>query len=508
MISGQQTLASIDNAISEQRQKIGQLDQEIAGLSAKLVEQQQAQAQDYRDLAQVRVDLLASKKVVQRLDEVERQVMALLARRSQAVQELSDRIREAEGAIKALEAERAAQASRVDAAAKVVDEAEARTQARLDAQPDYQAQRERAREAERTAMHSDEKASRSEQEKDQKGESYRNDPLFTYLWKRKFGLPAYEASFLVRWLDGLIARFIGFSDARANYDRLNEIPERLREHANGLKAVAEAEFQKLKDLDTAARQADGIPALEERLANEQATLDAIDKRIDEAEAVHQQLLEQQATFTAGEDEHMRQAVEYLATELQRDDLAELRHDALATPFPDDDVIVNRLLKREGELHTLHASLQSLKETLQQQTRRLGEIEALRADFKRQRFDRAGSVFGDGSLVTLMLANFLNGTLDRRAFWQVLREQQRYQPQYSDPRFGSGGFGRGTVWGGGLGDIFDQLGRGGLGGGRGGWTGGFGRGGFGGPFGGGLGGGGLGGGGLGGGGGGFRTGGGF
>ena len=92
----------------------------------------------------------------------------------------------------------------------------------------------------------------------------------------------------------------------------------------------------------------------------------------------------------------------------------------------------------------------------------------------------------------MLGNFLNGMLDRRALWKVLQEQQQYRPQRSDPTFGSGGFGRGTVWGGGVGDLGglgDILG-GGLGRGRG-------RGGWGGGGGGGRGGGG-----------GFRTGGGF
>ena len=44
------------------------------------------------------------------------------------------------------------------------------------------------------------------------------------------------------------------------------------------------------------------------------------------------------------------------------------------------------------------------------------------------------------------------------------EQQRYQPERSDPWFGSGGFGRGTVWGGGLGDILGEMAKGGFGGG--------------------------------------------
>jgi hypothetical protein len=79
-------------------------------------------------------------------------------------------------------------------------------------------------------------------------------------------------------------------------------------------------------------------------------------------------------------------------------------------------------------------------------------------------------------------------LDRQTLWKIFREQQRYRPPRTDPTFGSGGFGRGTVWGDkGLGDMLGGSTR------RGGWGGGggFGTGG-----------------GFGGGGGGFTTGGGF
>lgn len=493
MISGQQALASLDESLNGERRTIGDIEREIAGLQARLEAQQQAQVQDYHQLARVRVDVLTNEALLQHVDEAERQVMALLARRRQAAEALDGRVGAAIAAIRALEQERTGLAAQVDAAVRTVDQAEARTQARLDADPAYRAQRERAREAERTAKHADEKASRSEEEREQKGESYRRDPLFTYLWSRGFGLPGYQAGTLARWLDGRVARLIGYADARANYARLNEIPARLREHADGRKASAEAEFQALEVLDRAARAADGIPALEAQLAGRQTELDDLDRRLDEEEGRHQQLLEEKAAFAAGEDEHMRAAVSYLAGELQREDLARLRQEAMATPYPDDDLILSRMLGRDAETHTLTASLQSLKETLQQRSLRLGEIERLRADFKRSRFDRAGSVFGDGSLFALMLANFVNGMLDRRTLWRILEEQQRYQPQYSDPGFGSGGFGRGTVWGGGLGDILGEIGRGGFGRGPGGFGGGWGGGGGGGSSGGG---------------GGFRTGGGF
>ena len=249
MISGQQTLSSIDEALIAERRTVSQIEQEIAGLNAQRTEQQQAQVQDYRELARVRVDVLASDGLLQHLDDAERQVVALLEQRRDAAEELDRRIAVAAAAIGDREQERAVSAAKVDAAVKAVDGAEARTQARLDADPAYRAQREQAHEAERTARHAAEKASRSEEEKEQKGESYRNDPFFMYLWSRDFGLPGYRAGFLARWLDGRVARLIGFADARANYARLSEIPERLRGHAEGLAAAAEAEFQSLRDLD-------------------------------------------------------------------------------------------------------------------------------------------------------------------------------------------------------------------------------------------------------------------
>jgi hypothetical protein len=465
MISGRQTLASIDQAITEERGKTDAVSQHVEALRAALVELQNANARDYRELAKVRLDHLAGGQLIQHLDQTERQVLALLERRENAAAELAERIKAAEAARAALEAERSNQASDVDRAAEVVDEVEARTQARLDADSAYQDQRQRAQEAERTAMHAEEKAASSEQEKEQKGESYRSDPLFMYLWERNYGLLTYKANSLVRWLDGKVARLIGFADARANYARLNEIPRRLREHADGLAAASEAQFQALREMDTKAREADGIPALEEQLEQQQGKLDAIDQRIEAAETEHQALLAQKATSASGDDEHTRKAVEYLAAELGRDDLMELRREALATPFPDDDMIVSRMLQRDDERRTTEATVQGLKDTQEQHRKRLADLEAVRTQFKRQRYDRAGSSFSDGAAVALMLGNFLNGMLDRQTLWKVLQEQQRYRPQRSDPTFGSGGFGRGTPWGGGvadLGDIFGHLGRGGLG----------------------------------------------
>ena len=182
-----------------------------------------------------------------------------------------------------------------------------------------------------------------------------------YLLGRHYGLPDYKASGLVRWLDGMVAQHIGFADARTNYNRLNEIPQRLREHAQAQEAAAAAELTSLRALETQAQQADGIPKLEEAQAQAQGALDAVDARLAQADADAQALAGRKAGYASGEDDHTRSAVDYLAGELARDDLMQLRREAMLTPFPEDDTVVARMLAREDERRTLEASLQGLRQ---------------------------------------------------------------------------------------------------------------------------------------------------
>jgi len=465
MISGRQALGSIDQTLNQAHKQIAEMENGITEATEQLLALRTAQAEDYRDLARVRVERLADPELVEQIDQAEQQVMVLLAERSEAIDGLQQEIVEVQRLQELHEAERRHQAEQLDVAVGDVDEAEAKTQLRLDADPDYRAQRERAERAERQALHAAEKAGRSEDERQQKGEAYRQDSLFTYLWERRYGLPEYESSGLTRWLDGKVARLIGFADARANFSRLNEIPLRLREHADHLRTLADAEFLKLQQLDEAAREADGVPALEARVVHEQGLLDEIDERIRLDEENDLALLDKKTEYALGDDEYTNRAVEFMANEFRRDNLHELRREAFDTPYPEDDLIVSRMMQREDEQEQLASSISALKASREQQQKRLLELESLRTQFKRNRYDRAGSVFNNDSLIGVLLGQFLAGLLDSRMIWKVLQEQHRYRPRRSNPDFGSGGFGRGTVWKGGmgdLGDIIDGLGRGGFG----------------------------------------------
>ena len=80
------------------------------------------------------------------------------------------------------------------------------------------------------------KAAQAERDLEEKRQPYEADPLFMYLWRRKFGTPEYRSKGLVRSLDRKVARLIEFDGARRNYAVLVELPVRLREHADRLRA--------------------------------------------------------------------------------------------------------------------------------------------------------------------------------------------------------------------------------------------------------------------------------
>ena len=193
MISGRNAFAFIEDSLNNERNSIDTAERRIAEVGSQLLKIQGTRVADYRELARLRVDMMARGNMITSIDVVSRQVAAALEARKTVEARLNTRIDALQSERAALEVERENQRKKLEKAAEALDVAEAATQARLDADPDYLAQEERVREAERIAMHAEEKAAQSEQEMDEKGQSYTDDALFMYLWGRHYGTPQYRA---------------------------------------------------------------------------------------------------------------------------------------------------------------------------------------------------------------------------------------------------------------------------------------------------------------------------
>ena len=138
----------------------------------------------------------------------------------------------------------------------------------------------------------EEKATQAAADREEKRRPYEADPLFMYLWRRRFGTRDYRAGNLVRYLDRKVAHHIGYEAARVNYAMLLELPERLREHVERLKQERAAgggvpDDPRLAAMLAAVERQPEVAALVPQVAADPGAEEGIIRRIAELDrAIH------------------------------------------------------------------------------------------------------------------------------------------------------------------------------------------------------------------------------
>ena len=211
---------------------------------------------------------------------------------------------------------------------------------------------------------------------------------------------------LDRWVAGLI----GYDGARRNYYTLLEIPKRLAEHATAMRARAEAEVDALVALEEAARDKTDIPALLESLKEARGAVEAIDAGIATLRTEARETGEKRASYERGEDAVYRQAVDAVVGVLDDQSIADLRRQARATRLPEDDAIVEKLVAIEDALEEIDHERAELKELSQRNEAKLDELEDLKVEFRRRRYDDYSSEFRDENLFGVLLTELLRGAI--------------------------------------------------------------------------------------------------
>lgn len=446
MWTGRKTLSSIDHAVSELRGELTKLDESILRANEQLIARRRDHGEQIKRLARLRAELLDNDQVISGIDQADRQAQQILDLRRADVEALQAQILDNESETSRHERERAQATERLAALADQIDDLEAKTQQRLADDEDYQSQLKRAHEADEVALEAEAKAQQADNDRKEKGKPYEDDPLFMYLWRRRFGTSEYDANPLVRFLDNKVARVCGYHKARPNYGMLNEIPKRLGEHATAVRATATEMFDKLAALEERALTEDGIDALRSEEHRLEQVIAAADEAIQENEIAFRDLTDRRSHFASGRDPHFQQVITVLTNEFQRDDVRELRRQAELTRPPDDDAVVVQLHAIEQDIDTLSDTLDEHKDIYARNKGRLQELEEIRREFKRNRYDDTHSVFADNSMLGAILGQFLGGLITSDSLWRTIRRNQRFERRRADPGFGSGGFNfPGGVW---------------------------------------------------------------
>ncbi|MCW5721517.1 MAG: hypothetical protein KIS86_10270 [Devosia sp.] len=409
------------------RREEDEISRRLARSSERIAKTKESEAELFRQLAQLRLDPAVQAELDGRISNAEIKARDTLKSHAKGVEK-------AETAIAALEGERSALVeSRNEALARLGDRQNAlkaltsQQAARLASDPEFEARRKAAAELSEIAEQSLRKTELAETDREEKGKPYRDDPLFLYLWDAGYGTSGYRANNLVRYLDGLVAGLIGFHKARPNYAMLNEIPLRLREHAERQEENAQAAEAEVTALETAAVDAAGGKPLRADIAQIQSEIEAVDARIIACEDRRDEAARALQNLAEGRDPAFEAAAADLAAALGREDVQTLLAEARLTRTGQDDTIVAQIDEARARIREEDEETREQRERLKTLAARRRELEDIQWEFKKQRFDDPRSNFREDKLVGDLLNDFLRGGISAATYWDHWRRSQNWAP---------------------------------------------------------------------------------
>jgi chromosome segregation ATPase len=431
MMTGRETLGSIERAIREVSDRVDRLNAEVEAINRQKAELLRERLAAFEALARHRTETALADEIIDSTDQLSAHVRTILEARQKTLKALKNRSARAQKARAALLEAQTALDDRIETLEQRLDTIGEQARQALGSEPDYEARAERHEELRGMVAKAAEKARRSRAEENEKGAPYRDDPLFMYLWRRGYGTADYDKSRLIRMLDDWVARLIRYDDARRNFSVLTQIPDRLEQHVARLRELLDAERAALD-----AMEADKIEALAgaDLLEDLRAAHSRRDEQTAELQRINGELSEtgeQIKTYAEGRDPSFREAIETSTEFLQRQNLPTLLREARATPDAGDDELVGAIRHLEDNLGELEDRAKDKREELDAAFSRKQELLRLAAEFRRARYDAPGSVFEPSAGGEKLAEMLLQGAITAAEYWARAQRNHRWRGRPAD-----------------------------------------------------------------------------
>ncbi|MGV8951962.1 MAG: hypothetical protein ACOH2M_12725 [Cypionkella sp.] len=436
-IRGPEALASLDEAMRDIRREEDEISKRLARSAERISKIRETEAELFRQLAQLRLDPAVQAELDGRISQAEIKAREMMKAHGKNLSQAEKDLAAIDAALAQSTNARAAALRELDERQGELKALATRIGASIAKDPTFAAKRKEATELADIAAQSMRKTEQAEGDREQKGRPYRDDGLFMYLWERGYGTSGYRANNLIRYLDARVAELVKFDKARPNFAMLNEIPLRLREHAerqiaNAKTAEAEVDAIETQAIDAAGGKPirDALEAIQQRIADIDAEMVAAEDRRDEtAKAL--------AALSQGNDPAFADALAALAAGLGREDIQTLLAEARLTRTGQDDTIVAQIDDARARIKDEDAETKDQQDRIKILAARRRELEDIQWEFKKQRFDDPRSTFREDRLVGDLLNDFLRGGITAASYWDQWRNSQNWSAGTSD-------------WGGGVG----------------------------------------------------------
>jgi hypothetical protein len=457
LVSSRDALSEVENAIAGVRSNENRLAAVLASAAGEAERQRRQLADSFRGLALIRLDALVRNEIVGDLDAAERRALDLLRVHKSKLDQLLIRHGGAQSTVVSAEADHRAKTAAVEAAGVPIKALQHDIEQKMASDPAWTAQKARVSDTTNIARAAEDKAKQSEADLGAKRKPYEADPLFMYLWKRKFATADYKAGNFARTIDRWVARLVGYDTARPNYALLNEIPLRLREHATELVKRVADEDHKLEEIERAALVSAGILPLETKLATAQADLKAATEALAKAQTALA-ALDQERTKLLDEGDRRAhdEALAVLSQAIASEDLQTMYREARTTRTTDDDRLVQQIELAQNAIAKAETEVAKIRDETREIARRRSELEGVRdkvrasnydgpwGQFQLDRNDALGDLIGGivrGAIQGAVLWDVFNRGYSRRRDWSDDDDddRRRKSPWDGGFRLPSGGF---------------------------------------------------------------------
>jgi hypothetical protein len=397
-------------------------------------------------------------RLVDNLDAGERRALQILEDYRLRVAAIAAQRDTLQSEVARAEAERHTAAAAVESALDEVDRLRAEAEAKVEGTEAWRTAKTERDKAEAIASEAEKKAAASEAELGAKKKPYDDDPLFSYLWRHRFGTAKYTGGRLVRLVDRMVAQFTGYDEIRPNYAALIEIPMRLREHATAKREVVTERQAALAEIARRTLVEAGVEVKEKILAEARHNLAVLDDTVEKKRELLRKIDDSRAALVAGDaNPAYNEALATIAAADAEDSLANLYAEARRTPTDADETIVAKLEAIATKMNRTEAEIADLRKRAIELSQRRSEMQEVRERFRRSGYDHPQSTFNNEGNIGNVLGGILEGAVRSGILWDLLRQGHRSLPTRTSSDFGMPGFpmpfptpGRGAndTWGGG------------------------------------------------------------
>jgi len=422
-VSGPEALRSLDRALDDIRRDEKQMTRLSADATARISRLREIEAEQFIALAELRLDPARKTEITGDISRAEKQARSILEKHESQFNDIAERLDSIDQEIKSIVEKRQKAQDVYEKAEAELDALSGEVFKTLKTDEKYQAQLTKANEAKSVAEHALKKTEVAEADREEKGKPYREDPLFMYLWESGYGTSSYSSNNLVRFFDKMIADMVRYHDAKPNFAILNEIPMRLREHAERLLEDADKEHAKLKKLEDKAFDAAGGKSYRVNSEKAEKEIAAIDEAQVRLEDERDELARSHSKLADGGDTAYHEAVETLTDGLQRETISELYDQARQTSSREDDLIIRKIDAVREEIVEQETDLAEAKGRLKTLAARRRELEDIEWEFKKSNFDDPRMKFDD-DLIEDVLEEFLKGAITAAGYWGQWQAAQK------------------------------------------------------------------------------------